>query len=75
MLGAVEDEMEIAAVLVVSRTEERGPKLSIHERPFCDRLRDGSGKPVQPVYRGSDGVSNPVFDLVQNGFTGEMVTC
>ena len=35
-----EDEVEVAPVLEVSRTEERGTELSFYEQPLRDRLRD-----------------------------------
>ena len=73
-----EDDVEVAPVLVVSRTEERSPKLSVRKCPFRDCLCDGSfacsGEPVQPVDRGCNRVLGPMFDLVQNGFSSPVET-
>ena len=48
-----EDELKVAPIREVSRTEERGTKLSVCERSLRDRLCDGTlprpGQPVQPV--------------------------
>ena len=73
-----EDEVEIAPILEISRTEERGTKPSVRERPFCDRLGDSSlacpSNPVQPVDRGLSEVPGPKFDLVQNSYTCPLET-
>ena len=65
--------MEVTPVLVIPRTKERSA-----ESPVRDRLRDRRfacpGKPVQPVDLGCARAPGPVFDLVQNGYTGPLET-
>ena len=73
-----EDELEIAPILVVSRTEEGSPEPSFCSGPLRNRLGDGSlpgsSEPVQPVDRRSVEVARPEFDLVQNGTAGSLET-
>ena len=50
------DEVQVAAVLEIARTEERRSELAISKDPLADRLGDrglaSAGKPVQPEHRG-----------------------
>ena len=50
-----EYEVEVAAVLEVTRTEERRPKLSVSKDPLAGRLGNrglaSPGEPVQPEHR------------------------
>ena len=68
--------MEVAPILKVSRTEERGPELTICEHPLRDRLRDRAlpcpSQPIQPVDRRLVEISCPEFDLVQDSSTGSL---
>ena len=65
-----EDELEVAAVLEVSRTEEGCTKLSTCEYSLRDRLCNGAlprpSQPVQPVERALTEILRPELDLVQN---------
>ena len=66
-----EDRLEIAPVLVVSRTKEGGTKQTICKHSFCNCLRNCglpcASQPIQPVDRGFVKVPRPEFNLVQNG--------
>jgi hypothetical protein len=50
-----EDEVEVAAVLEIARTEERRSELSVGKDPLADCLGDrglaSPGEPVQPEDR------------------------
>ena len=73
-----EDEVEVAPIREVPRTEERGSKLTVCEHPFCDRLGDGAlpgpGQPVQPIDGRLVEIPCPDFDLVQDSSTGSLQT-
>ena len=68
-----EDELEIAPVLEIARTEERGSQQPVGEDPFADRLGDrgfaSPGQPVQPEDRRLVKVFGPRLDLVQDAFS------
>ena len=72
------DEVEVAPVQEVPRTEEGGSKLTICEHPLCDRLGDGAlpcpGQSVQPIDRRFIEIPCPDFDLVQDSSTGSLQT-
>ena len=64
-----EDEMQVATVLKVAGTEERGSKLPVGKDPLANRLGNrrltGPGEPVQPEDRRLYEVLGPRLDLVQ----------
>ena len=70
--------MEVASVLKVARTEERGTKLSFCKCPLGDRLSDGAlscpCESIQPVDWGFVKVARPEFNFVQNGPSGFLET-
>ena len=73
-----EDEVEVAPVQEVPRTEERGSEVSICEHPLCDRLGDGAlpgpGQSVQPVDGRLVEIPCPDFDLIQDSSAGSLQT-
>ena len=68
--------MEVAPILKVPRTEERGPELTVREHPLGDGLRDSTlprpSQPIQPVDRRLVEISCPEFDLVQDSSAGSL---
>ena len=72
------NEVEVAAVRVVSRTEEGGTKLSSCEHPLRNRLCDGTlpcpSQPVQPVDGRLAKIPCPEFDFVQDGYASSLQT-
>ena len=73
-----EDELKVAPIQKVSRAEERGPEVSIRERPLRDRLCDCAfarpSQPIQPVDRRFIEIPFPEFDLIQDCSTGSLQT-
>ena len=69
-----EDEVEIAPVLEIARTEEGGSQQPVGEDPFADRLGDrglaSPSQPVQPEDRRLIEVFGPRLDFAQNAFSG-----
>ena len=70
--------MEVAPILEVPRTEERGTELTVREHPLRDGLRDRTlprpRQPIQPVDGRLVEISCPEFDLVQDSSTGSLQT-
>ena len=68
-----EYELEVAPILEVSRTEERGTEPPVCEESLRDRLRDGGlprpSQAIQPVDGGLVKVPCPEFDLAQDSST------
>ena len=72
------DELKVASIQEVSRTEERGTKLSFCENPLRDLLRDSAlprpGQPIQPIDRRLAEIPCPKLDPVQDGFASSPQT-
>ena len=69
-------EVEVAAVLKVSRTEKGCSQETVGEDTLGDGLSDGRlscpGEAVQPEDRRLAGVLGPMFDFVQDAFPGPL---
>ena len=63
-----EDEVEVTAVLEITRAEEGCPQQSVGEDPLADCLGDrqlaSPGEPVQPEDGGIVKISSPQLNLV-----------